>query len=51
VSDLNGIPALRIEDLRKTYSNGFLADHAVDQGGLAGAVRSEQTEERAGLHL
>jgi ABC-2 type transport system ATP-binding protein len=25
VSDLNGIPALRIEDLRKTYSNGFLA--------------------------
>jgi len=25
VSDINGIPALRIEDLRKTYSNGFLA--------------------------
>jgi ABC-2 type transport system ATP-binding protein len=25
VSDLNAIPALRIEDLRKTYSNGFLA--------------------------
>jgi ABC-2 type transport system ATP-binding protein len=25
VSDLNGVPALRIEDLRKTYSNGFLA--------------------------
>jgi ABC-2 type transport system ATP-binding protein len=25
VSDLNGIPALRIDDLRKTYSNGFLA--------------------------
>ena len=25
MSDLNGIPALRIEDLRKTYSNGFLA--------------------------
>jgi len=25
VSDLNGIPALRIKDLRKTYSNGFLA--------------------------
>jgi ABC-2 type transport system ATP-binding protein len=25
VSDLNGVPALKIEDLRKTYSNGFLA--------------------------
>jgi ABC-2 type transport system ATP-binding protein len=25
VSDLNGVPALRIQDLRKTYSNGFLA--------------------------
>ena len=25
MSDLNGVPALRIEDLRKTYSNGFLA--------------------------
>ena len=25
MSDLNGIPALRIKDLRKTYSNGFLA--------------------------
>jgi ABC-2 type transport system ATP-binding protein len=25
VSDRNGVPALRIEDLRKTYSNGFLA--------------------------
>jgi ABC-2 type transport system ATP-binding protein len=25
VSDTNGVPALRIEDLRKTYSNGFLA--------------------------
>ena len=25
MSDLNGVPALKIEDLRKTYSNGFLA--------------------------
>ncbi len=25
MSDHNGVPALRIEDLRKTYSNGFLA--------------------------
>jgi ABC-2 type transport system ATP-binding protein len=25
VSDRNGVPALRIENLRKTYSNGFLA--------------------------
>jgi ABC-2 type transport system ATP-binding protein len=25
VSDFNGVPALKIEDLRKTYSNGFLA--------------------------
>ena len=25
MSDLNGVPALRIQDLRKTYSNGFLA--------------------------
>jgi ABC-2 type transport system ATP-binding protein len=25
VSGMNGVPALRIEDLRKTYSNGFLA--------------------------
>jgi len=25
VSGTNGVPALRIEDLRKTYSNGFLA--------------------------
>ena len=25
MSYLNGVPALRIEDLRKTYSNGFLA--------------------------
>jgi ABC-2 type transport system ATP-binding protein len=25
VSDRNGVPALRIQDLRKTYSNGFLA--------------------------
>ena len=25
MSDRNGVPALRIEDLRKTYSNGFLA--------------------------
>jgi ABC-2 type transport system ATP-binding protein len=25
VSDLNGVPALKIEDLRKTYSNGSLA--------------------------
>jgi ABC-2 type transport system ATP-binding protein len=25
MSDLSGVPALKIEDLRKTYSNGFLA--------------------------
>ena len=25
MSDRNGVPALRIQDLRKTYSNGFLA--------------------------
>ena len=25
MNDLNGVPALRIQDLRKTYSNGFLA--------------------------
>ena len=25
MNDLNGVPALRIEDLKKTYSNGFLA--------------------------
>ena len=25
MSDLNGVPALRIQNLRKTYSNGFLA--------------------------
>jgi ABC-2 type transport system ATP-binding protein len=25
MSDLNGVPALKVENLRKTYSNGFLA--------------------------
>ena len=25
MSGMNGVPALRIENLRKTYSNGFLA--------------------------
>src|SRR5215212_9575006 len=39
------------EDLHRARVGPDEADHAVDQGGLAGAVRPEQAEELAGLHL
>jgi ABC-2 type transport system ATP-binding protein len=37
VSGVNGVPALKIEDLRKTYSNGFLALDGVSLEVEAGA--------------